>query len=131
MGALPHITESEWLIMNQLWEKSPLTAAEIVKRVQVEKNLVATTVKTLLRRLIAKEAVAFTVDPKNSKLYYYSPLVTEKECVVEKSKHFLSLYYKDDIEKMLTTFVDSSNLSDEELQHLADLLKRKRGDADE
>lgn len=131
MGALPHITESEWLIMNQLWEMSPLTAAEIVKRVQAEKNLVATTVKTLLRRLIAKEAVGFTVDPKNSKLYYYSPLVTEKECVVEKSKHFLSLYYKDDIEKMLTTFVDSSNLSDDELQHLADLLKRKRGDADE
>ncbi|MDL2317961.1 BlaI/MecI/CopY family transcriptional regulator [Eubacteriales bacterium OttesenSCG-928-A19] len=128
MSDLPHITESEWLIMRQLWEEAPLTAAEIVKRVQMQKGLVDTTIKTLLRRLIAKKAVRFTIDEKNSKLYYYYPMVTEDECISEKSKHFLSMYYRDNLEKMVSAFVDDSDLTASEIDNLKKLLdEKKRG----
>ncbi len=131
MRKLPHITESEWMIMSQLWEEAPLTAAQLVKRVQQSKNLVGTTVKTLLRRLIAKDAVNFTVDEQNSKLYYYYPLVTENECVTEKGRHFLSIYCNDSIQKLISTFVDSTDLSNEELENLKELLERKKDSHDE
>lgn len=126
MSDLPHITESEWLIMRQLWEEAPLTAAEIVKRVQMQKGLVDTTIKTLLRRLIAKKAVRFTIDEKNSKLYYYTPTVTEEECISEKSKHFLSIYYRDNLEKMVSAFVDDSDLTATEIDNLKKLLDEKK-----
>lgn len=128
MRDLPHITESEWIVMNQLWDTSPLTAAEIVKRVRMEKNLVSTTVRTLLRRLVAKKAVRFTVDENNAKLYYYYPMVTEEECVSEKSKHILSVYYRDNLEKMVATFVDDSALTAEEIDSLKELLEKKKRD---
>ena len=126
MSKLPHITESEWMIMHHLWEQSPLTAAQLVERVQQDKKLVGTTVKTLLRRLIAKDAVGFTIDENNAKLYYYFPLVAENECVTQKGKRFLSLYCDDNIEKMLTTFVDSTELTDDEIDKLKSILDGKK-----
>lgn len=130
MSKIPHITEAEWLIMRQLWEESPLTAADIVQRVQSEKRLEPTTIKTLLRRLIAKGAANFSVDEKNTKIYWYFPLVNEEECVTDKSRHFLSLYYKNDVEKLFATFVDSETLSDTEIQSLQNLLERKKDNPD-
>ena len=125
----PNISESEWLIMNALWEKSPLTAAEIVERIQREKNLEVTTIKTLLRRLIAKKAVSFTVDAKNSKLYHYSPEAKQEDCVFEESRQFLSLYYQNDVNKLLAAFLENADLSDTEIDNLRRLLERKKENA--
>ncbi len=128
---LPHISESEWQIMNKLWEKSPLTAAELVEKVQVEKNLEMTTIKTLLRRLIAKKAVDFKIDEKNSKLYYYFPVVEQKDCVLEVSKQFLSLYYENNIKKMFSAFLENTTLSQKEIESLKQLLTEKEGTSNE
>lgn len=130
MSKLPHITESEWMIMRHLWEQSPLTAAQLVERVQQDKKLVGTTVKTLLRRLIAKEAVGFTIDEHNAKLYYYFPLVTQQDCVKDKSKHFLSLYYKDDMKKLFATFIDNTQLSNDEIENLRQMLEKRKNQDD-
>lgn len=130
MGSgLPRISESEWLIMNKLWEKSPITAAEIVEKVQQEKDLEVTTIKTLLRRLIAKKAVSFTIDPKNQKLYYYSPIVEQKDCVLEEGRQFLSLYYENDLNKLFANFLEDAVISNDEIEALKKLLEQKRGDS--
>jgi len=127
MGSrLPKISESEWLIMNKLWEKSPITAAEIVEKVQRERDLEVTTIKTLLRRLIAKKAVSFTIDPKNKKLYYYSPIVEQQDCVLEESRQFLSLYYQNDLNKLLANFLEDAGVSNDEIESLKKLLEQKR-----
>lgn len=126
---LPNISESEWLIMNKLWEKSPLTAAEIVEKIQREKDLAVTTIKTLLRRLIAKKAVSFTIDPINSKLYYYSPIVEQHDCVLKESRQFLSLYYENDLSKLFANFLEDAQLSDKEIEALKKTLDEKKGEA--
>ncbi len=128
---LPNISESEWLIMNKLWEKSPLTVAEIVEKIQREKDLQVTTIKTLLRRLIAKKAVSFTIDPKNAKLYYYSPMVEQQECVLEESRQFLELYYQNDLNKLFANFLQDAALSAEEIEELKRTLEQKKGELDE
>ena len=124
---LPNISESEWLIMNKLWEKSPITAAEIVEKVQQERDLEVTTIKTLLRRLISKKAVSFTVDEKNSKLYYYFPIVAQDDCVLEESKQFLHLYYENNLNKMFATFLENADLSSDEIDGLKRILEQKEG----
>jgi BlaI family penicillinase repressor len=99
-----------------------------VERVRRVKNLEDTTIKTLLRRLIAKKAVDFTVDAKNAKLYHYFPTVTREDCVLKESKHFLSLYYKDDMSKLFATFVENVDISDEEIERLKCILEQKKGE---
>ncbi|MDL2215458.1 BlaI/MecI/CopY family transcriptional regulator [Ruminococcaceae bacterium OttesenSCG-928-N02] len=131
MRDLPHITQSEWNVMKELWKKSPLTAAALVENVQAEQMLATTTIKTLLRRLIAKEAVGFTIDEKNAKLYYYFPLVSEEECVKKAGKEFLKQYHQDNVESLFATFMDSTDLSGEEIDHLRALLEQKKAEADE
>jgi BlaI family penicillinase repressor len=130
MADLPNITESEWLIMNALWEKSPLTSAQIIDRVRRDKKLGGTTIKTLLHRLIAKNAVRSAVDTNNKKLYYYFPLVSEDDCVMKESRHFLSHYFKNDMNKLLTTFVENNDMTSEEIERLKDLLEQKKEESD-
>ena len=117
--------------MNKLWEKSPLTAAEIVEKIQREKDLKITTIKTLLRRLIAKKAVSFTIDPKNSKLYYYSPIVEQQDCILKESRQFLSLYYENDLNKLFANFLEDTKLSDQEIEALKKILEQKKGEAND
>lgn len=126
MEALPHITETEWFIMEKLWEKSPRTAADIVKEIQAAKKLANTTVRTLLRRLVAKEAVGFHVDEHDTKIYHYFPIVAKQDCVEKESQHFLSLYYKNDVGKLFSAFADSTNMTNDEIDNLKHLLEQKK-----
>lgn len=113
--------------MNKLWGKSPVTAAEIVEKVQKKRDLEVTTIKTLLQRLTAKRAVDFTVDKQNSKLYYYFPIVLQKDCVLEESKQFLHLYYENNLKKMFATFLENAELSPNEIASLKQMLEKKEG----
>ena len=51
------ISEAEHAVMEALWEKSPLTAADVCDSVCEERGWSMPTVKTLLSRLVAKGAV--------------------------------------------------------------------------
>ena len=69
MKDLPKISDSEWLVMKVLWKESPLKAIEVIKRLDNIANWQPKTIKTLIRRLIKKNAVAFNQDG-NYYLYY-------------------------------------------------------------
>lgn len=73
-----HITEAEWQIMRVLWSKSPVTSNYIIETLGEKMGWSPTTIKTLLGRLVKKNAINF--EPKKSTYYYY-PLVTEKDCM--------------------------------------------------
>lgn len=51
------LTEAEWTVMNALWEGAPATAREVLERIGKRKGWAYTTVKTLLDRLVDKDAV--------------------------------------------------------------------------
>ena len=54
------ISEAEHAVMEALWEKSPLTAADVCDAVCEPRGWSMPTVKTLLSRLVQKGAVAAT-----------------------------------------------------------------------
>src|SRR5690349_21414521 len=57
MPAIPQISDAEWEVMKAVWEAAPLTAGEVVERVEAEQKWKPRTVKTLLNRLVKKGAV--------------------------------------------------------------------------
>lgn len=125
MAQLPHISDSEWLVMKVLWEKSPLTTVDVVEALAPSTNWKLKTVLTLLNRLVKKGAVGFD---KQGRAYHYFPQVEEKECVRAESQSFLQRVYGGALKPMLAHFVEDAELSPEEIQELKDILEAKESE---
>ena len=57
--------------MEVIWERSPLSAQEVIESISPQKDWQAKTVKTLLNRLLKKEILAFKKELE--KISVFSP----------------------------------------------------------
>ena len=71
------ISNSEWKIMKILWQTPKLTLRQIYEKTGAAEGWSYTTVRTLVTRLVEKEAVA--ADKSGANFKYY-PLLSENEC---------------------------------------------------
>jgi len=69
------LTDTEWQIMNVLWERYPATARGIAERLPKEIDWAYTTIKTLLTRLVEKGAVR---ENKKGNTSLYEPLLSRQ-----------------------------------------------------
>ena len=70
------ITDSEWEVMRAIWTMGQATSRELIDAMHELKGWSDSTTKTLLHRLIKKNAVEQTGD---SRPYTFKPVVGEKE----------------------------------------------------
>jgi len=70
------LTEAEWLIMNALWSCHPATAREIGKILPEDVDWAYTTIKTMLSRLVEKNAVS---ECKRGNTSVYEPVLSRKK----------------------------------------------------
>ncbi len=122
MKKLPKISESEWLVMQVLWKKSPLTANEIVKELAGNTKWKPKTIKTLITRLTKKGAVKFE---KEGRLYKYHPSVSKNECVRMERRSFVRRVYGGINKPMLVSFLEDADLSVEDISELKRILDQK------
>src|SRR5437762_3140030 len=87
MATVPQISDAEWEVMKAVWDRQPVTAAEVVERLTAEHRWSPRTIKTMLNRLLAKGAVDFKPEGKR---YIYRAKVTREACVRKESRSFLS-----------------------------------------
>lgn len=120
----PKISEAEWHVMKQLWETHPATANDIVKRLSEHASWKPKTIKTLINRLVQKEAIGFT---KQGREYLYYPLVRENEIIREKSRHFLNRFFGGTLKPMLANLVENQDLSEKEIEELKEILTKASG----
>ncbi|WP_141505755.1 BlaI/MecI/CopY family transcriptional regulator [Paenibacillus luteus] len=123
MKTLPHITEAEWEVMRIIWQSSPLTASEIIKHLDETNTWKPKTVKTLISRLVQKEALGCN---KDNREYTYFPIVTETECVHAESHSFLKRMYGGSLKPMLVHFLKTEKLSSEDINELKALLQEQK-----
>lgn len=69
------LTNSEWQLMNSLWERHPATARGIAERLPEDIKWAYTTIRTLLARLVAKGAVH---EYKEGNTSLYEPILTRE-----------------------------------------------------
>lgn len=119
MSELPKIADSEWEIMKIIWKSPNITSTEIIKDVQKTKDWKASTIKTLINRLLKKEVIGFN---QKGKEYYYFPLVGEAQCVNEESENFINRVFNGSINSMLVNLVNSNKLTNDDLEELKSLL---------
>ena len=120
---IPKISDAEWHVMKLLWQKSPRTANEMVDILKKTTQWNPQTIRTLINRLVQKKAAAFEKDGRS---YLYSPTVSEDKYKQTERKSFLSKVYNGSLQPMLAAFLNDTELSEEEIDELENILKQKR-----
>lgn len=121
--ALPRISESEWRVMQVLWQNGPQTANDVVRALAGEVHWKPRTVKTLISRLVKKGAVRFETEGPR---YRYSAAVAESECVRSETRSFVRRVYQGAMKPALAAFLEDADLSPQEIKELQEILAQKR-----
>ncbi|MBN1845831.1 MAG: BlaI/MecI/CopY family transcriptional regulator [Sedimentisphaerales bacterium] len=70
------LSQAEWQIMNALWDEHPATARQIAARLPEQVNWAYTTIKTMLTRLVEKQAVR---ERKQGNASLYDPILSRRQ----------------------------------------------------
>lgn len=119
---IPSISESEWEIMNVLWDKSPQTANDIILSLQESTDWKPKTIRTLLDRLVQKDVVGVN---KDQRVYTFYPLYSQEECQRAETESFIKRIYGGTMKSMLVQFIHEDTLSDDDINELRTILNKK------
>lgn len=117
------ISDAEHAVMEALWAKSPLSAADVCEVVSDERDWSMPTVKTLLSRLVTKGAVATEPDGRR---FLYSPLVERADYVGSESKRLVERLFGGRAAPLFAHLAESEALTDQDLSEIEALLKELR-----
>ena len=116
----PKISDSELEVVRVLWRAGDaLPVTEIRESLQKSRGWEATTVKTLISRLVAKGVLR----QEKRQVYYYSPLITEAEYNDWATHDLISRVYHGSARDLVAALVRSDGLSQADIDELRNLFK--------
>lgn len=117
------ISDAEHAVMEALWRESPRTAAEICDEVSEQRGWSLATVKTLLGRLVSKEAIAAEPDGRR---FLYRPLVERADYVGGESRRLVDRLFGGRAAPLLLHLVEAEALSDADIDEIERLIRELR-----
>jgi BlaI family transcriptional regulator, penicillinase repressor len=121
------ISDSEKIIMDVLWSASPQSAKSIITQLDKKLEWQDKTVKTLINRLMKKNAIDFEKDGRE---YLYFPVLKEDDYVSMESANFLDKVFKGKITNLVSAFAKQGDIKPQdaaELKKLLSELESKKG----
>ena len=112
-----NLSDSEWKLMNRLWEQSPRTIMELTASLKEDTGWSKNTVITMLARLEAKGAVRHEEGGRAKR--YFPAAETES---------FLSRVYGGSLGLMMSAMVESRQLTEADIAELSAILERAGGE---
>ena len=114
------ISEAEHAVMEALWQESPLTATEVCEQVCEPRDWSQATVKTLLSRLVAKQAIAAEPDGRR---FLYSPKIARRAYVGGESRRLLDRLFGGRAAPLFAHLAESEELTADDVAEIERLLK--------
>lgn len=114
-----NLSDSEWKLMNALWETQPQTITELTAVLQADTGWSKNTIITMLSRLESKGAVHHE---EGARAKRYSPLIARAETARAETEDFLEKVYGGSLGLMMNAMVRSPALSREDLEELSAIL---------
>ena len=112
------ISDSELEVMKLLWQaEDALPVTEIREALQRSRGWEATTVKTLVSRLVSKGVIA----QEKRNVFYYSPRITEQEYNTWATQGLIRRLYHGSAKDLVAALVHSEGLSRQNLEELQKL----------
>jgi predicted transcriptional regulator len=122
-GPGERISEAEHAIMEVLWDRNPISAAEVCDAVCAERDWSIPTVKTLLSRLVQKQAVG--TEPEGRK-FLYRPLIARSDYVGGESRRLVDRLFGGRAAPLFAQLAESEALTDDDLSEIEALLREMR-----
>ncbi len=122
--AADRISEAEQSVLEALWDAGePLTASQVAERVDAEKGWSLATVKTLLSRLVAKNAIATEPDGRR---FLYTPLIGREAFLGSESRRLLDRLFGGRAASLFAHLAEAEALSERDLNEIEGLLRELR-----
>ena len=118
-------SDSEWKLMNRLWDRAPMTIMELTAALREDTGWTKNTVITMLSRLEAKGAVRHE-EGQRAKLYY--PVTDREDAARTETESFLDKVYGGSLGLMMSAMVDSHALTEADITQLSAILEKAGGD---
>lgn len=119
------LKESEWIILQALWQQSPLDLKGIIARVQAQNALVSWDYKTYhsFLRILLEKGLVSAERQKNSNLY--RPAITREEALSCEAESLISRRgYFGSVSSILVHMAQQGQLTPEEKQELRALAEQ-------
>ena len=114
------ITGSELEVMKLLWHaEDALPVTEIREKLQRSKGWEPATIKTLISRLVSKGVVR----QEKRNVYFYSPIITEKEYSAWATGDLITRLYNGKAKDLVAALVSSDGLTQADLDELRQMFK--------
>jgi BlaI family penicillinase repressor len=119
------ISEAESVVMEVLWERSPVGAEEVVAALSESQQWQEATIKTLLNRLLNKGAIQAE---KHGRRYLYSPVLKREDWLTRESKGLLDRLFGGRVAPLVAHFSEHRKLSRKDIAELKKLIEELEHD---
>jgi len=125
---MTEISNAEFEVLEALWQNYPASANDIIKKLNEntdtdsdvqEKQWHDKTVKTLLNRLVKKQAISFE---KKQRHYLYSPLLEREAYTLKESKSLVERMFSGKIAPLVAGFAKQNDLNKDDIKALKSLI---------
>lgn len=113
------VTQSEWPIMELLWE-SPKTLMELVNALTVQIGWSKSTIVTMVRRLDDKGLIAFHTEGRTK---IFRPVVTRDEVAAHETTSLLRRAYNGSVSMLVSAMAHRNDLTKADIDELYAILK--------
>lgn len=114
------LNDTEWRIMNVVWDQSPATVRQVFETLQDETQWSYSTVRTLMTRLIEKKALEAQ---RRGNTFFYQPLIKRDEARRSALKGLLDKAFEGTVGNLALFLASDEELSKKERQQLQKLIK--------
>ena len=120
------LPEAELELMMIIWEaKEPISRMEIEEKLDGAKEVVASTLLTLLSRL---EKRGFVGREKRGKVNYYTALVPQEQYLKVEGQNMLQKMFRGSLSNFVTALYTGEKLSKQDLEELKSFLDEQMKD---
>lgn len=119
------ISDAEIAILQQLWIQAPLSAQDIISRLEAMGPAHPKTIKTLINRLLNKGALKFK---EENRKYLYYPVLKKKDFYQVKTESFLDRFFDGELSPLVSFFSSHKKLSEKQIGELKQLIDKLEAD---
>ncbi len=116
-----NLTNSEWYVLDCLWERAPMTVMELVGALGDRLGWAKSTTITTLRRMEDKGLVLCSLEGRTK---HYTPAVRRENAVRGETRFFLDKVYRGSVGLMVSALAEDKALSRQEIDELYEILRR-------
>ncbi|OPA73641.1 BlaI/MecI/CopY family transcriptional regulator [Paenibacillus selenitireducens] len=130
MNQIPPITDAELEIMRVLWVTPDCPSSEVVMQMTDRMGWSPNTTRTLLTRLVQKEAAGAKLEKGSKRTQLFYPLISEQQYLRSETKSFMKKLYGGALKPMLANFLEDKKLNALEIEDLKALFDENRSDGE-